>query len=161
VLSVAQEDPPRAAGIAPLIEYLERIQLGIDAGRLREEILVTADLGHPAALERHDGVGPADGRQAVRDDERGAVPHQVGQRVLHQQLRLGVERRGRFVQDQDRRVLQQRARDGQALALPARQPLAALADARLVPVRAALDELVRVRRARRLLDRRASRPGTP
>src|SRR5690242_20889067 len=55
--------------------------------------------------------------------------------VLHQQLRLGVQRRGGFVEDQDRRVLQQRARDGQPLALPAGEPLAALADARLIRVR--------------------------
>ena len=87
-----------------------------------------ADLGDAAALEHDDRVGAADGRQPVRDDERRAVPHQVGERILHQQLRLGVERRGRLVENQDRRVLQQRARDREPLPLPARQPLAALAD---------------------------------
>ena len=67
-----------------------------------------------------------DSRWAMTNDVRFA--HQVRQRVLHELLRLGVERRGRLVENQDRRVLEQRARDRQALALPARQPLAALAD---------------------------------
>ena len=58
--------------------------------------------------------------------------HQRRQRVLHQHLRLGVERRGGLVEDQDRRVSQDRARDRQPLPLAARQPLPALADHRLV-----------------------------
>ena len=63
--------------------------------------------------------------------KRRAVAHQHRQRVLHQPLRLGIERRGRFVEHEDRRVAQQRAGNGQALALAARQALPALADARL------------------------------
>ena len=59
---------------------------------------------------------------------------------------------GRFVEDQDRRVLQDRARDRQPLPLPARQRLPALADPGLVLVRQVGDELVRVRRARGRLD---------
>ncbi len=54
--------------------------------------------------------------------------HEVGERVLHEQLRLGVERRGRFVEHEQRTVLEDRARDRQPLALAAGQPLAALAD---------------------------------
>ena len=48
-------------------------------------------------------------------------------------LRLGhrIERAGRFVEDQDRRILEQRARDGEPLALAAGEQPAALADARL------------------------------
>ncbi len=77
---------------------------------------MTADLGHPAPLERDDLVRPPDRRQAVGDDERRPVAHQVGERVLHQALRFGVERRGRLVEDQDRRVLED---------APARSPAAA------------------------------------
>ena len=89
----------------------------------------------------------------MRDHERGAVAHQVRERVLHEQLGFGVERRGRFVQNQDGRVLQQGARDRQTLTLAAREPLPALADARLVLLRQRLDELVRVRGLCRRLDR--------
>ena len=53
---------------------------------------------------------------------------ELRQRGLHQVLGFGVERGGRLVEDQDRRVLQDRARDGDALALPAGEQRAALAD---------------------------------
>ena len=89
-----------------------------------------ADLGDTSGLDGEDQVRPPDGREPVRDHERGAIPHQVGQRILHEQLRFGVERRGRFVEDEQRTVLQNRARDGQPLALPAGEQLAALADPR-------------------------------
>ena len=57
-----------------------------------------------------------------------AALHQRLQRGLHLPLGFGVERRGRLVEDQDRRVLEQRARDRQALALAAGQAHAVLAD---------------------------------
>jgi hypothetical protein len=43
----------------------------------------------------------------------------VLERGLDQALGLGVERGGGLVEDQDRRVLQQRTGDGEALALAA------------------------------------------
>ena len=49
-------------------------------------------------------------------------------RLLH----LRIERARRLVEDQDRRVLQQHAGDGDALALAAGQLHAALADVRVV-----------------------------
>ena len=50
---------------------------------------------------------------------------------------VGVERAGRLVEDHDRRVFQQRAGDGEALALAAREVAAALADDRRETVRLA------------------------
>ena len=58
------------------------------------------------------------------------------ERLLHQPLGLGVERRGGLVQDQDRRVLQDRAGDRDPLALAAGEPAAALADHGVVAVAA-------------------------
>ena len=52
------------------------------------------------------------------------------QRLLQLALGRGVERAGRLVEDQDRRVLEQRPGDRQALALAAGQRAAALADRR-------------------------------
>src|SRR5439155_23485024 len=78
------------------------------------------------------------------NNERRAVEHRRGQRVLHEQLCFAVERRSGFVENQNRRVLQQRARNGQPLPLASRQFLAALANARLVPVVGGGNELVRV-----------------
>ncbi len=120
-----------------------------------------AELLHLATVEDDDGVSAANGREAVRDDERGAVHHQVGQRFLHQQLGLGIEGRGGFVQHQNRRVLQQRPRDRNPLTLTARQALAALADRGLVPVGEPFDEVMRVGGARGGLDLRPRRLRRP
>ena len=67
-------------------------------------------------------------------------------------LGRGVDRGGGVVEDQHARVGEQRARDRQALALPARERQAALADARLDTVGQARDELVGLRAARGLFD---------
>ena len=63
--------------------------------------------------------------------------------ALDDLLALGVERRGRLVEDQDARIADQRAGDGDALALAAREVGAALVDDRVVAVRQLEDELVR------------------
>ena len=76
------------------------------------------------------------------------------ERGLHQRLALGIERRGRLVEQQQRRVAQDRARDRDALALAARQRDAALADRRVVALRQPADELV----GERELGRRARPP---
>jgi hypothetical protein len=60
-----------------------------------------------------------------------------------------IERGRRLVEDQDRRVLQHRARNRHALLLAARQLQAALADRCLVTLRQTFDEVVNVRGARR------------
>ena len=52
----------------------------------------------------------------------------MGKTLLDRGLDLGIERRGRLVEHEDRRVLQKHARDGDALALSAREFDAALAD---------------------------------
>ena len=128
---------PESRFASARFEQLHLVQPRVDAVGPRHQLVVLADLDDAAAFEHDDGVGALHGREAVRDHERRAVEHQRGQRVLHQPLRLGIERRGRLVEDQDRRVLQQRPRNRQPLALPAREPLAALADRGLVAVRAA------------------------
>jgi hypothetical protein len=101
----------------------------------RDQLVVGPDLGRPAALEHDDAVGRPDRREAVRDHQRRPVQGQARQRLLDQTLGLGVDRRGRLVQDQDRRVLQERPRDREPLLLAARQPHAPLADHRVVPAR--------------------------
>ena len=63
--------------------------------------------------------------------------HQAVERLLDHRLVLGVDRRQRLVEHQDRRVAQQRAGDGDALALAARELDALLADHRAVALRQA------------------------
>jgi hypothetical protein len=95
-----------------------------------------------AVLEHDDGVGQRDRREPMGDHERRAPGHDLAQRRLDLLLGRRVDRRRRVVEDEDARIGQERARDGDALALAAAQRQAALADARVVAVGQALDEVV-------------------
>ena len=78
----------------------------------------------------------------MRDGDGGIVPaQQRRQGLVDQRLRLGVQGRGGFVEDQDIRVLDQGARDGDALLLSARQLRAARPDVRVQPVGEVAQEL--------------------
>ncbi len=111
---------------------------------LGHEILVGAHLDDALVLQHHDQVGVADGGEAVGDDDGGAALHQPFQRLLDQELGLGVHRRGGLVQHQDRRIFEDGAGDGQALLLPARELDAALADHGVIAFGQLQDELMGV-----------------
>ena len=88
----------------------------------------------------------------VRDQEHGPARGRV-EHVVDQRLRgLRVEVRGRLVEEEHRRVGEQRARERQPLSLTAREPPAVLADERVEPVRQRLDPVVEPRPAERLLE---------
>ena len=74
-----------------------------------------------AAVHDEDRVGVADRRQAVGDDERRPAVHQPGHRALDEDLGPRVDRGGRLVEDEDRRVGEERAGDRQQLLLAGRQ----------------------------------------
>ena len=93
-------------------------------------------LDDPALVHHDDLVGLADRREAVGDDERGPAPQQAPQRRLDQALGLGVDAARRLVQDQDARIGQQGAGEGEQLPLPDREADAALLDLGLVAVAA-------------------------
>ena len=93
-----------------------------------------AALGDPSAVDHEDHVGLQDGGEPVRDGDRRPALHQRLQRRLHQALRVGVEAGRRLVQDQDARVLQDHARDREALLLAARELVPALPHDRVVPL---------------------------
>ena len=121
-------------------------------------------LDDAAVVEHDQPVHARDGREPVRDRDHGLACHQRAEALLDRGLDLAVERRGRLVEHQDRRVLQDHARDRDALALAARELDAALADLRVVaapalPVLELEDELVRLRAPRRVLDLGVGRVG--
>ena len=98
-------------------------------------------------------MGDAHGRQAMSDDDDGAVLHDRRHVALDDLLGLGVEGAGRFVEDQDARVGHQGSGDGNALALTAREVGAAFVDRRIVSMRQVEDELVGAGELRRPDDR--------
>ncbi len=109
-----------------------------------KQLLVGTPFNDAAVVHHQHLIGMLDGRQAVRDDQRGAFGHQALQRILHQSLGFVVQRGSGFVEDQDRGVTQDRAGDRQALALAAGQQRAVLADRGLQLLRHARDELPRI-----------------
>ena len=109
-------------------------------------------LDDAAVFHQQNQIRAADGREPVRDDERRAAGEQFGHRRLNQLLALGVEIARRFVEDQDLRRGEDRARDGEPLLLAAGQLHAAFADEGVIALGQLLDEFVRVGASRRVLD---------
>ena len=83
------------------------------------------------------------------DDQRRPALHRLAEAEADPRLRRRVDRRGRVVEDEDARVHGDRARDGDSLALAARERDSALADDRVVALRQLGDELVAPARAAR------------
>ena len=105
-----------------------------------------------AVVEHDDLVGERDRREPVGDDDRRPAAHRLGEPGADPRLGRRVDGGGRVVEDQDARVDHERARDREPLPLAAGERDPALADHRVVAVRQLLDELVRLRGARRPLD---------
>src|SRR6266566_7995207 len=133
------------------VHELKIVQALVDSAPVHE-ILVRANFRDRAPIEDHNAVGAADRRQPVRNHHDRPSHYQVAQGPLDEQLGLRVEFGGRFVQDEQRRILEQGPGDGDALALAAREALAALADHRGVTLRHLADEIVGQGGARRLLN---------
>src|SRR5256885_17225086 len=90
--------------------------------------------------------------QAMRNNERGAALHQALQSADDGLFRPSIDGTRWLVENEDGRVLEKSAGERDALALAARQAHATLTDLRLVSVRQASDELMRVRQLRRFDD---------
>lgn len=97
-----------------------------------------------AGLQHEEPVGVAHRRELVGDTERGPIRYQFLERPLDDDLGLVVDVGGCLVEDDYLGVAQDDTRDRDPLALPARQPVALLADRRLVPVFEIGDEFVSV-----------------
>src|SRR5262245_46872234 len=123
-----------------LLELLQTPESRVDAARAHE-LLVRPLLDDTALDEDDDARCRARGAETVRHQEPGAAGGR-GREVPHDLLFLqGVNAREDVVQDEHRRGAGERARERQALALPARHRESALADDRLEALREA-DDLV-------------------
>src|SRR5262249_44423737 len=118
-----------AAGLAPPQRRIVAI--------LRKQIAMRALLDDTAPVEHNEAIHLRDGREAMRDRDHRLVSHERTQARLNGGFDFAVERRGRFVEYQDRRVLENDAGDGDALALAAGKLHAALADLRTIAAAAA------------------------
>src|SRR5438477_11227111 len=92
---------------------LARPHLGIDAAA-GEELAMVAPFDDAAGFNDEDLVGVDDGRQAMRDGQGRVPSRHLGEGRLNFALRLGIERRGRFVENEDLRHLPDEPRDRDA-----------------------------------------------
>src|SRR5436305_866538 len=106
---------------------LDLVQLPIETVD-RHQLVVRPTLADLAVVEDEDRVGGADGGEAVRDDDGGAALEEHLGRLLDEMFRLSVDRRGRLVEDEDRRIERQRAREREELFLADREAGPALAN---------------------------------
>src|SRR6516162_2338245 len=105
---------------------LQTVQRRI-AAACPDQVIMGAVLNQAAAVDGDKPVAPPHRRQPMRNDEDGAAFGKLRHVLLDDPLALIVERTRRFVEDQDARVGNESAGDGQALTLPARQAGTALA----------------------------------
>ena len=122
-------------------QFLRRVDLPLAAPHRginsapRQKLLMRAALGDDALVEHQNLVGVDHGRQAMGDHDRRASAGDALQRRLDVALGETVERRRRFVEHQNRRRLEHRARDGDPLLLAARELESPLADRRVIALR--------------------------
>src|SRR4051794_5392280 len=112
----------RLTGRAPLADFidasLQPVQRRIAATGLDQRVM-GAVLDQAAVLERDDAIRGPHGREPVRDDENGSSLGDLLHVVLDDTLALIIERTRRLIEDQDARIRDQCAGDGDALALAA------------------------------------------
>src|SRR5581483_4067866 len=101
----------------------------------RKELLRRAGLDDAAAVEHDGAVRDLDGRETLRREQDRASRECRAEIRDEVALGLRVDRRHRVVEDDHARAGDERARERDALALPAREVDSALADQRVVAVR--------------------------
>ena len=118
-------------------------------------------LDDAAFLQHQDLVGIDHGGEPMGDDQRRAIGRDFAQALLDFLFGAAVERRCRFVEQHDGRLLQQGARDRHALFFAAGEFQSALAHLRGIAVGQAGDELVQAGEAGRLDHLVLARAGAP
>src|SRR5271170_7359354 len=110
-----------------LLFVLELVEAVVDAA-LREEFLMGALFAKAAFVEDEDARSVLNGAQAMRDDEGGAAGEEAVERFANLQLGFCVDARGGFVEDEEARIVSERARKANELALADGECRTALVD---------------------------------
>ena len=110
-----------------------------------QQLLMCALLGDAAIFQHNDLIGICHGGQAMGNHQHGAPFGCAFQRALYLALGFGVEGAGGLVEQQQRRVFQQGARNAHALFFPARQFQPPLAHRRVIAFGQRQNEIVDLR----------------
>src|SRR5690606_34544716 len=95
----------------------------------------------------------------MSDDDDGDFSTQLRDRAHHLAFALGVERARRLVEDEKARSAKERARDRDPLPLSTRKRAAPLADLSVETARARIDQVLRSRISKRILELVIARAG--
>ena len=101
-----------------------------------------AVLDDTALLQHINAIGIGNRREAVRNDKCGAVFTQAVERAFDLRFCFAIERARRFIQNEDRRILENGPGNRKPLAFAARQRRAALSNDELVSAWLLHDEIV-------------------
>jgi len=96
-----------------------------------QQFVVAALFDDAAPVQDDEAVHCRDGGKAVRDGNHRFSCHQAVQAGLDGCFHFAIQRRGGFVQDEDGRVFEQDAGDGDTLPLPAGEFDTTFADLRV------------------------------
>ena len=119
-------------------------KLGI-APLLRQKRIMGPLLDHFTLFQHDDCIRIGDGAEAVGNGDHGPALARLMQRLLNLTLGLAVQRAGGFVQQKDRRVFEQRARNAHTLFFTTRRLQSPLAHRCLVTVGQRRDKVVDLR----------------
>ena len=151
-----QSASSRRARLGCVIPELQTVQIGVVTTG-REQFGMTAGFDDLSFGHDDDPVSTFDRREAMGNDKGRAVLHQVRKRCLDPSLGLRIERRGCLIENQDRRILEQRPRNGDALALATGEQHAPVTDPGIEPVGQLVGELIDIGGTRSCLDIRTRR----
>ena len=101
-----------------------------------------ANVGQTSLVEDEDAVAAQDRRNALGNDDLRRAGQSLAQTAADVLVRGHVDRAGRVVEDQNFRLLDDRAGNAQALALPAGEIRGVLLEQRLIAVRKTVDVFV-------------------
>src|SRR5438094_688849 len=130
-------------------------ELGVASAEMHE-LVVRPTLDDTTVVEHVDAVRRPDAGEAVRDEEDRPAAEEVAHAREEVVLRARVERRGRLVQDDERRVPKERARERDPLPLTDRNVLSAheiRPEDRVVAIRPGIHERIGAGAFRRADDR--------
>ena len=97
---------------------LARPKIGVKTA-LRQQLAVATLLDDAPLVHDNQSVHGSDGGEPMRDGNDSLNFHQIVELLLDSCLDLRVERAGRLVEDENGRILQEDARNGDPLALTA------------------------------------------
>src|SRR6202034_622469 len=90
----------RSLAFVRLLLQLQPVERGVAAASA-QQLVVAAGLDDQAILDHENAIGMHDGRQPVRDDERGPALAEFADCLLHVALRFRIERGSRLVEQDD------------------------------------------------------------